>query len=210
VSACLFKSNARINVHAFLWSKSTGIQDLGTLGGKDSLAFGINDAGQVVGRSTPTANNYHAFRWSSSEGMRDLGLLGADNSVAFGINSAGDVAGGSYKLGGIVGHAFLWTDTSGMQDLGTLGGGQRQAQAINDSQQIVGFSYLPGDSTQHAFLWTAANGMQDLNDLIPSNSGWELTQATAINKLGQIVGYGSGGAFLLTPTNGALPRKKGE
>src|SRR5215470_11099745 len=38
--------------HAFLWSKSTGMVDLGTLpGGTISGAVGINDAGSVVGYS---------------------------------------------------------------------------------------------------------------------------------------------------------------
>jgi len=32
--------------------------------------------------------------------------------------------------------------------------------------------------------------MVDLNSLLPANSGWTLTQASAINNEGQIVGYG--------------------
>ena len=47
--------------------------------------------------------------------------------------------------------------------------------------------------------------MQDLNDLIPA-SGWTLEMATAINDVGQIVGYGvspsgqmNAFSFLLTP-----------
>jgi probable HAF family extracellular repeat protein len=45
--------------------------------------------------------------------------------------------------------------------------------------------------------------MRDLNNLLPPNSGWELTQALGINDKGQIVGYGTHDgqirAFLLTP-----------
>jgi hypothetical protein len=53
------------------------------------------------------------------------------------------------------------------------------------------------------FIWV--NGrMRDLNSLIPTNSGWKLIYANAIDKKGQIVGLGSfngqNRAFLLTPT----------
>jgi len=51
--------------------------------------------------------------------------------------------------------------------------------------------------------------MQDLNTLLPSDSGWILSNATAINNVGQIVGPGSyQGAtrgFVLTPDNTAVP-----
>jgi hypothetical protein len=50
--------------------------------------------------------------------------------------------------------------------------------------------------------------MQDLNLLISKNSGWILTQANALNVVGQITGSGpvlingnyTNHAFLLTPT----------
>jgi probable HAF family extracellular repeat protein len=88
-----------------------------------------------------------------------------------------------------------------MTDLGTLGGPYSLAYDINDSRQIVGEAYLSED-VDHAFVY--ADGiMTDLNTLTPG-SGWTLTQARAINDLGQIVGYrinpsGQEHAFLLTP-----------
>jgi probable HAF family extracellular repeat protein len=47
--------------------------DLGTLGGTDSLAYSINDNGQIVGESRTIGGNRHAFSWTRSEGMIDLG-----------------------------------------------------------------------------------------------------------------------------------------
>jgi probable HAF family extracellular repeat protein len=42
--------------HAFRWDPSTGMQDLGTLGGADSVATAINASGQVAGSSSATFN----------------------------------------------------------------------------------------------------------------------------------------------------------
>ena len=128
------------------------------------------------------------------------------------INSRNLIVGatGSNSTSGEYSHAFLYDYNAGtLLDLGTLNGGLTSSAAdINDSDQVVGTSWLVTqptslyDPTQyHAFLWE--NGtMTDLNTLIPAESGWILTAATAINDNGDIVGTGllNGQAhgFLLT------------
>src|SRR4029453_11471849 len=115
-------------------------------------------------------------------------------------NDAGQVVGWS-AIADNSAHAFLWSGGV-MSDLGTLGGDASQAVSINASGKVVGWSRTVG-SSQHAFLYSSG-GMQDLNDFIPTSSGWELTFASGINEMGQIVGWGlinrQTHAFLLTPS----------
>ena len=47
---------------AFVWEKGLMI-DLGTLGGSESIAFAINDGGQIVGSSRYANGENHGFLW---------------------------------------------------------------------------------------------------------------------------------------------------
>ncbi|MHC1728896.1 MAG: hypothetical protein AB9866_23325 [Syntrophobacteraceae bacterium] len=73
-------------------------QDLGNLGTEYSIAYDINDLGQVVGFSSDSSGMV-AFLWSSATGMVDLRSLvvnpppGVKLKVAFGINEKGEIAG---------------------------------------------------------------------------------------------------------------------
>lgn len=180
---------------AFLWQNGS-MQILASPGVNHDSATDINDAGQVVGAASygdPSASVPHAVLWQNGS-IQDLGYLsGSDRSWAYAINNAGQVVGSSN-------HAFLWQNGS-MQDLGTLGGSISDAYDINDGGQVVGQS-LTAAQGYHAFLWENEQ-MKDLNTLIPTDSGWVLVEARAINKRGQIAGYGringQAHAFLLTP-----------
>ncbi len=64
--------------HAFLYTPGYGMVDLGTLGGADSQANGINASGAVVGFSTTATSLYdHAFIYTAAGGMLDLGICPA-------------------------------------------------------------------------------------------------------------------------------------
>jgi probable HAF family extracellular repeat protein len=90
-----------------------------------------------------------------------------------------------------------------MVDLGGLGLGT-DVLGMNDLDQIVGYVETPVSNVFDAFVYTPGSGFKLLNNVIPPNSGWTLTEATAINNAGEIVGFGTNpqgntDAFLLTP-----------
>jgi probable HAF family extracellular repeat protein len=117
--------------------------DLGTLGGFESSASGINDAGQVVGFFLSNNGETHAFITSpDGVGMTDLGTLGGNYSTATGINDMGQVVGYSTVNGGQT-HAFITGPNGvGMTDLGSVvhpptGFYFSAATAINNHAQLV-------------------------------------------------------------------------
>lgn len=184
--------NGWYTFHAFLWSPTGGLVDLGTLGASvpSSFAMGVNSAGQVVGmsRTSASSNDEHAFSWTASSGMIDLGTLGGSSSLAFAVNDLGEIVGRSLTTSNIS-HAFVWTAAQGMVDLGTLGGNTNTARTINNNGHIINTSYIPlpfNSEILHAFLWTPEQGMTDLGTL-PDPPGTP-SDAVAINANGQITG----------------------
>jgi probable HAF family extracellular repeat protein len=182
--------------------------DIGTLGGNRSVASGINELGQVVGvADTNETGINHAFLWEDGE-MTDLGVLPNEtDSSAADINENGQICGVSshtvqqYPFPTYL-TACLW-DNGDIINIGKLPGYTRNsaASAINNQGQVIGYSSNNGNQP-HAFIWEEGI-LTDLNNLIPSDSGWELKSASDIDELGRIVGYGTYDsetrAFLLTP-----------
>ena len=200
--------NSAGTVYATKWTN----QKIGNMGGMSKAIFNaglsINDSGQIVGEAVFSYGppfKSRGFSWISGSGFRDLGTLsGGVTSIANAINSSGVIAGQSdgTSTGGHW-HAVMWDTAYKIHDLGVLSGGNYSiAFAINDSNVVVGYGNLSNNAA-HAMIWTSSGGMKDLNSLIPANSGWVLINANAINKLGQITGYGTikgyNHAFVLTP-----------
>ncbi len=141
------------------------MQDLGTLGGFYSAAYGINASGEIVGFASLNDDEEHAFLYANGS-MEDLGTLGGDSSWAYGINSAGEVVGWAYTADSAQ-HAFVYANGS-MQDLNlhldSSGAGVlvEVADCVNDNGLIAGFGTSPTSGAYpHALLLTpvAANAV---------------------------------------------------
>ena len=116
---------------------------MGTLGGLNSDAYGLNNRGQVVGFSEMADYAVHAFLWDADTGMTDIGTI-ADywGREALAINTAGQVIGVVYDDQGGNMRPFLYADgvMHDLNDLIPAGSGWvlRNASAINNAGMIVG------------------------------------------------------------------------
>jgi probable HAF family extracellular repeat protein len=136
--------------HAFLY-RNGAMTDIGTLGGM-SEAYGINDIGDVVGRSAVPSGAMHAFLYSGGV-MTDIGTLGGPSSEAYAINDWGQVVGMADTAGGGGGHAFIYHN-GGMTDLNArlpAGSGWvlETATSINGAGEIGGYGRYNGQ--RHAY-----------------------------------------------------------
>ncbi len=185
----LFYVPGATQAHAFRWTESQGMQDLGTLGGTDSIAVLTNERGQIAGWSftNTTVNSTTGFPtldpllWENGT-MLDLGTLGGTFGQANGLNNRGQVVGASNLAGDLTEHPFLWSRSEGMKDLGTLGGTFGHADFINDAGDVVGY-VVPPNTQGRAFLWRHGV-MTDLGTLGTDPS----SESFGVNSQGQVVG----------------------
>jgi hypothetical protein len=162
-------------------------------------AFGINNAGDVVGSSSDSSTA-GATLWFADQNtpvalpnLSDTTLT-SKNSVAYAINDSRQIAGTIKLYSGfdlVDTRSVRWAaGGAGVTDLGS-----GSASSINGAGDVV------GRSAAGAMLW-AGDGTAgvNLNDLIAPDSGWVLRDASDISDTGIIVGSG------LYDPDGAGPR----
>jgi probable HAF family extracellular repeat protein len=191
--------------HAFLYSNGQMV-DLGPPGAFQASALAINDSGEIVGNYSTTSGS-GAFLYANGKFTYLATPSGASDTSAVAINETGQIAGVIY-LPGTAHAAFykngVWTD------LGEFSGVATHATGINNAGEVVGIAFFPQTSYhppkpgKHVGLIFRNDAAVDLNTLIPTNSGFTITDAIAINQSGEILcdATNTGGnkrAVLLTP-----------
>jgi len=146
--------------HPFLWTKQTGMQDLGVLEG-DMIGAGlaINNQRDVVGASVggPTPfDNPRAALWSNGEKF-DLNELVVGSSplyllTAFGINDAGQIVGFGADDSGNV-HGFLATPTQTKAQAGP-----KDITITLKSIQLDGTESTSEDGKPLSYFWSIPPG----------------------------------------------------
>lgn len=199
--------------HSVLWSKGQ-MTNLGTLGGSNSIAFGMNDSESVVGEAESSASDPNGedfcgfgthlicqpFSWQNSV-MTPLGTLGGNNGVANWVNRWGTAVGlaentttdpacpAPQKLEF---KAVAWENGKALELPVRNGDPEGIAFAINDYGQIVGTS-----GTCTAFNPIFLNNLQPVHALLwekgkvvdlGSLGGSYGNEAIFINNQGQVVG----------------------
>ena len=118
-------------------------------------------------------------------------LPGLNGALAFGVSNTGYVVGSSMLNQGS-GLRFIWSDQSGMVAIPVASGtSQGSARAVNSAGWVVGRN---SSAFSIPFLYDGTNTYR-LADLIPPNSGWDLSMNTSssadgISDTGVIVGTG--------------------
>lgn len=157
---------------AFIWDETSGIRDLGDLGGFGAFANDVNSQGQVIGYADNPDGFTRAFVWDEFSGIRELPTLG-QTSQAVAINDLGQVLGFDFGTGSVIWdlNTGLRQDVAGGIDLNNLG-------------QILGGTV--GNPT----IFDPIDGTANLLDLIADDSGWMLELVYALSNESEIVGYG--------------------
>lgn len=149
-----------------------------------TTAFGINDSGRVIGSGIDPANAARnvglVYEIGSSTATEVGALPGANGAIPFGISNAGHVVGASMQNQGS-GMPFIWTTAGGMVAIPLpTGTTQGSARGVNSKGWTVGTA-----SSNFAIPYLFdGSATYRLADLIPAETGWNLSTNTSSSAFG--------------------------
>jgi hypothetical protein len=171
------------------WRTGSGLGTVPTvpaaLNGSISSTCGVNSAGQMVGAYRPNGVD-RAYRLESNGSLTDIGTLGGTTSTACALDADGRVGGQSRT--GTANQAYVFSTSIANVDV--FNSSVSKLESIANGVGVGTFTSAANGGVSHAFVYTDAGGAIDLNTLIPADSGWVLTSASAVSTTGQIVGQG--------------------
>ncbi len=150
---------------AFSWQDGA-VRYLPGLGGYQTDAVALNNAGQIVGNAADRAGVIHAVEWTAAGAVIELGSLEkGQTSAAYGVNDEGQAVGESLGPKGLL-DAVLFQN-GGTTDLNSMvpsgfGFHLETAFAINDVGQILADGF-EGNTTEEFLLtpsWDASTAEQ--------------------------------------------------
>ncbi len=164
------------------------VTDLGSLGGQECAATGLNNRGQIVGGADTARKGKgpefitNVFVWQNGR-MRAVSGLDGSHAYVVAVNDAGQMA-GAYSADPLKAKfaSALFGPTGKVRLLGGFPAMQHgyslsQAEAVNAKGQVVGVS------NNQAFFWSGGR----LRALHPP-SGYQASQAWSVNDGGQAAG----------------------
>lgn len=158
-------------------------------------AFGINDAGRIVGfgidPSNAAVNVGYVLDMVTNIAFAIPALPGLNGALAFGVSNAGHVVGSSMLNQGS-GLPFIYTDGAGTQPIPLpTGTSQGSARGVNSTGHAVGTA---SSAFAIPFYFDGTNTYR-LGDILDNPNGWDLltntsSAALGISENGIIVGTG--------------------
>jgi probable HAF family extracellular repeat protein len=190
--------------HAFRWSASEGMVDLGTLpGDAASRAVAVLDGGQILGVSGDH-DRWTAVVWSASGSIATLDIPlspGFTTVLPSAFNARGDVVGSD--AGGFQ-HGWVWSESAGKYDLSeNIQGGSNEgaASAVNAAGVVV-VTTRANTCTRTAecwrtYLWTETTGYHGI--ATPGLDPEANVTGLALNEKGTVAGWTTLGTSSSTP-----------
>jgi uncharacterized membrane protein len=149
-----------------------------------TFAFGINNAGDIVGDYTVDGNETHGFLLSGGY-YTTIDYPGATFTFLFGINDVGQIVGSAAGRSGELKRGFVYEiATQTFTDFAFPGAERTQAYGLNNAGDVVGsYEVLHQQLVPRGFVFSGGT-YSSLN--VPASGSTELT---GINDDGEIVGF---------------------